>query len=150
VPERVLRFQICPIRPAEFWIRKNRLTFLAPQPNVAFTILFGTRHLDATERHEGLVAAIAFESLVKLLAFLAVGVFVAYVSGRALPRGAEYLPVFRFAGCTAFLAYSVALWQDSIWYSRKWSTTIKNTFDGLLYALMTAGTFGWLWPHASP
>jgi Na+/proline symporter/nitrogen-specific signal transduction histidine kinase len=45
----------------------------------AFTILFGTRHLDATERHEGMVAAIALESVVKLLAFLAVGVFVTYV-----------------------------------------------------------------------
>src|SRR6266581_2670766 len=44
----------------------------------AFTILFGTRHLDATERHEGLVAAIAFESVVKLVAFLAVGIFVTY------------------------------------------------------------------------
>ena len=44
-----------------------------------FTILFGTRHLDASERHEGLVAAIAFESVVKLLAFLAVGVYVTYV-----------------------------------------------------------------------
>ena len=45
----------------------------------AFTVLFGTRHLDATERHEGMVAAIAFESIVKLLAFLAVGIFVTYV-----------------------------------------------------------------------
>jgi len=44
----------------------------------AFTIVFGTRHLDATERHEGMVAAIAFESLVKLLAFLAVGIFVTF------------------------------------------------------------------------
>ena len=44
----------------------------------AFTLLFGTRHLDATERHEGMVAAIAFESLVKLLAFLAVGLFVTF------------------------------------------------------------------------
>ncbi|ALG68462.1 sensor histidine kinase [Beggiatoa leptomitoformis] len=43
-----------------------------------FTILFGTRHLDATERHEGMVAAIAFESIVKLLAFLAVGIFVTW------------------------------------------------------------------------
>lgn len=43
-----------------------------------FTILFGTRHLDAAEHHEGMVAAIAFESLVKLLAFLAVGVFVTF------------------------------------------------------------------------
>src|SRR5574337_297638 len=44
----------------------------------AFAILFGTRHLDAAERHEGLVAAIAFESVVKLLAFLAVGAFVTF------------------------------------------------------------------------
>jgi Na+/proline symporter/nitrogen-specific signal transduction histidine kinase len=44
-----------------------------------FTILFGTRHLDASERHEGMVAAIAFESLVKLVAFVAVGIFVTYV-----------------------------------------------------------------------
>ncbi|MBL8489814.1 MAG: histidine kinase [Rhodocyclaceae bacterium] len=44
----------------------------------AFTILFGTRHLDATERHEGMVAAIAFESVVKLFAFFAVGLYVTY------------------------------------------------------------------------
>jgi Na+/proline symporter/nitrogen-specific signal transduction histidine kinase len=42
----------------------------------AFTILFGTRHLDASERHEGMVAAVAFESLVKLAAITAVGLFV--------------------------------------------------------------------------
>ncbi|THF65544.1 histidine kinase [Pseudothauera nasutitermitis] len=44
----------------------------------AFTVFFGTRHLDATERHEGMVAAVAFESVVKLVAFLAVGLFVTY------------------------------------------------------------------------
>lgn len=44
----------------------------------AFTIAFGTRHLDASEHHPGLVAAIAFESLVKLVAFLAVGLFVTF------------------------------------------------------------------------
>ena len=65
----------------------------------AFTIMFGTRHLDASERHEGMVAAIAFESLVKLIAFLAVGLFVTYgifdgfgdvfTRARALPRVEE-------------------------------------------------------------
>ncbi len=53
-------------------------TFYIAMLLAAFTILFGTRHLDATERHEGLVAAIAFESVVKLVAFIAVGVFVTY------------------------------------------------------------------------
>ena len=43
-----------------------------------FTVAFGTRHLDASERHEGMVAAVAFESVVKLLAFLAVGAFVCW------------------------------------------------------------------------
>jgi Na+/proline symporter/nitrogen-specific signal transduction histidine kinase len=43
-----------------------------------FTVVFGTRHLDASERHEGMVAAIAFESIVKLVAFLAVGAFVTF------------------------------------------------------------------------
>lgn len=81
-----------------------------------------------------------------LLYCLVVGIFVAYVTGRALGPGAEYLEVFRFAGTSAFLGYALALWQNPIWYGRKWSTTLKLTLDGLIYALLTAGIFGWLWP----
>lgn len=77
-----------------------------------------------------------------------VGVFAAYIAGRALGPGAPYLAVFRFAGCTAFVAYALALWQQSIWYRRAWSTTVKATIDGLVYGLLTGGTFGWLWPQA--
>jgi hypothetical protein len=75
-----------------------------------------------------------------------IGIFAAYISGRALVPGANYLSVFRFAGCTAFVGYSLALVQNSIWYKKKWSATIKSMFDGLIYALITAGFFGWLWP----
>ena len=78
---------------------------------------------------------------------LVVGTLAAYVAGRALGPGAKYLTVFRFAGCTAFIAYAIALWQDSIWYKRSWGTTFRNTFDGLIYGMLTAGTFGWLWPR---
>jgi hypothetical protein len=42
----------------------------------------------------------------------------------------------------------MALPQRSIWYSQSWSTTLKSMFDGLVYALLTAGVFGWLWPAA--
>jgi hypothetical protein len=77
---------------------------------------------------------------------LVVSVFAAYIAGRALQPGAHYLAVFRFAGATAFIGYALALWQDSIWYKKKLSTTIKNTIDGLIYGLLTGGTFGWLWP----
>jgi hypothetical protein len=76
-----------------------------------------------------------------------VGIFAAYVAGRALAPGTPYLQVFRFAGVSAFMCYSVALWQMSIWYNRAWSTTFKITVDGLIYALLTAGVFGWLWPR---
>jgi hypothetical protein len=80
------------------------------------------------------------------LYLVVVSLFAAYVASRALAPGAEYLQAFRFAGTTAFLGYAAALWQMSIWYQRAWSTTVKATVDGLIYALLTAGTFGWLWP----
>jgi len=76
-----------------------------------------------------------------------VSIFAAYVAGRALQPGAHYLEVFRFAGCTAFLGYSMALPQNSIWWRKNWGTTIKSMIDGLIYGLLTAGTFGWLWPR---
>jgi hypothetical protein len=77
---------------------------------------------------------------------LLVSVLAAYVTGRALPPGADYLAVFRFAGTSAFLAYAVGTWSESIWFARPWRTTIKNTIDGIIYAAVTAGAFGWLWP----
>ena len=78
---------------------------------------------------------------------LVVSYFAAYIASRALAPGAYYLEVFRFAGATAFIGYAVALWQMSIWYHRSWGTTIRNTIDGLIYGLLTAGVFGWLWPR---
>ncbi len=78
---------------------------------------------------------------------LAIGFFSAYVSLHALPVGAACRQVCRFVGTTAFLAYAGALWQMSIWYRRSWATTIKFTIDGLIYAGITAATFGWLWPR---
>jgi hypothetical protein len=77
---------------------------------------------------------------------IVVGIFAAYIAGRALGPGAHYLAVFRFVGATAFVGYSLALLQSSIWYHRAWSSTIKSVVDGFVYALLTAGVFGWLWP----
>lgn len=78
---------------------------------------------------------------------LVIGIFVAYLASRALPAGAHYLRVFRLTSVTAFVAYAAALWPMSIWYRRSWGTTIRSTIDGLLYALLTGGVFGWLWPR---
>jgi hypothetical protein len=78
---------------------------------------------------------------------LVVSFFAAYVSCHALSAGATFRQVCRFAGVTSFLGYAAALWQMSIWYQRSWTTTIKATIDGMIYAAITAATFGWLWPH---
>jgi hypothetical protein len=77
---------------------------------------------------------------------LVVSFFAAYIAGRALPPGAAYLDVHRFAGATAFIGYAVALWQMWIWYHRSLKATILSTVDSLIYALLVGGTFGWLWP----
>ncbi len=79
---------------------------------------------------------------------VAVSLITAYVTGLAYGPGTEYMAVFRMAGTVAFVGYAVALWQQSIWYNRSWSTTLKHTADGLIYGLLTAGAFGWLWPGA--
>jgi len=75
-----------------------------------------------------------------------VGGFVACVAGRTLGLGTRYLEVFHVAGTAAFMAYGVGQLQDSIWKGQTWGVTAKHVFDGLIYALLTAGTFGWLWP----
>ena len=76
---------------------------------------------------------------------LAVGFFAAYIVGRTTPHGAPYMHVFQLTAVTAFIGYSLALWQSSIWYQRSWATTLKLNVDGAVYALVTAGVFGWLW-----
>lgn len=75
-----------------------------------------------------------------------VGLFAGYVASRTLGPGTEYLQVFRVTGTVAFAGYGLALLQASIWLGRRWSTTLKSVFDALVYGLVTAGAFGWLWP----
>jgi hypothetical protein len=88
------------------------------------------------------------KSLVLWFVFcVVVSVFAAYIAGRAVGPGVDYLQVFRFAGCTAFVGYSMGFVPQSIWYHRNWGTTTRSMIDGLVYGLLTGGTFGWLWPR---
>ena len=77
---------------------------------------------------------------------LLIGVLIAYAGWHALGAGAAYLAVFRVTATAAILGYAVGYIHNSIWKGESWTTTAKFIFDGLLYALVTAGTFGWLWP----
>lgn len=77
---------------------------------------------------------------------LLVGLCTAYVAGLSLQPGAHYMVVFRLTGAVAFIGYALALMQNSIWFGRSWGNTLKLMGDGFVYALLTAGFFGWLWP----
>lgn len=77
---------------------------------------------------------------------LVVSAFAACLAAVAVPPGTHEHAVFDYVAAVAFSGYTLALWQMSIWYRRAWSTTIKSTFDGAIYALLTAATFVWLWP----
>ena len=77
---------------------------------------------------------------------LLVGAVAGYAAGLTLGPGAEYGVVFRVVGTVAFAGYALAILQSSIWWNRSWRYTLLTMFDGLIYALLTAGAFGWLWP----
>lgn len=77
---------------------------------------------------------------------LLIGFAVGYLARATLLPGAPGMQVFRLVGTAAWLAYA---WQgpaDSIWKGKPWAVTGKEMFDGLIYALLTAATFAWMWP----
>lgn len=78
---------------------------------------------------------------------LVLSFFVAYIACHVLEPGTAYLQVFRVVGATAFLGYAAGQVPNAIWMGKPWSVTLKEMFDGLVYGLVTAGTFGWLWPR---
>ena len=75
-----------------------------------------------------------------------ISILAAYLSGRTLAPGNAFLPVFRVVGIAALLGYGAAHAQESIWNGRSWVVTLKHLFDSVIYAALTAATFGWLWP----
>lgn len=86
--------------------------------------------------------------LLQFLYYVVISVLVGYLAYHTVPDGSDYLAVFRIVGTAAILGYVGALFPQAIWFGRSWGATIKDTFDGVVYGLLTAGTFGWLWPAA--
>ena len=70
----------------------------------------------------------------------------ACITRAILEPGDDHRSVLHYSGAIAFLAYGMALPQASIWYHKKWSTTLKGLLDSLIYGVVTGLTFAWLWP----
>jgi len=77
---------------------------------------------------------------------LLIGFFVAYLAAHTVAPGTYYLAVFRIVGTAAFLAFGLGPLANVTWKGYPWSFVLKEAIDGLIYALLMAGTFGWLWP----
>ncbi len=73
-------------------------------------------------------------------------IFIAYSATLVLGPGAEYMVVFRFVLTVGFLTFGWAAIPLSIWFGHPWSTTAKYLLDALIYGLVVAGSFAWLWP----
>ncbi|MGN2611694.1 hybrid sensor histidine kinase/response regulator [Aliivibrio fischeri] len=71
---------VAPNLAQDFGYQDGHISWFVGAALAIFTILFGTRHIDTTEHHRGLMMAVAFESIVKLVAFLMVGVFILYLA----------------------------------------------------------------------
>jgi hypothetical protein len=78
---------------------------------------------------------------------LIVSAVAAFIAGPILRVGAHHHAIFHTVGLAAFLAYGVGTLSNGIWKGQPWSGVIKEVIDGLIYALLTAGTFAWLWPR---
>jgi hypothetical protein len=77
---------------------------------------------------------------------LVVSYVVALVCGQTLARGTTFGLVFRVAAAVAFAGYSLGQVPNAIWWGRPWKSALKEVADGIVYALLTGVTFGWLWP----
>lgn len=77
---------------------------------------------------------------------LLISLLVAYVAGISLAAGADYLKVFQVTSTTAILAYGGGAGMNMIWFGATGGRTIKDILDAVIYGLVTAGIFGWLWP----
>jgi len=81
-----------------------------------------------------------------VLLHLVIAVFVAWLASSTLEVGASHASVFQVAGTAAFMAHGFIGFQESIWFGLPGRVAFKHALDGLVYALLTAGIFGWLWP----
>jgi hypothetical protein len=88
------------------------------------------------------------KNLVQWFVFsLVVSLLIAYAAAHTIPPGVRYMDVFRPVAVVGFLAYAMGQLPAAIWMGKPWKIAWKEVFDGLLYGLVTGGTFGWLWPR---
>lgn len=109
---------------------------------LAWTLLRGSRTRVVGRTTSPLVRDLALLAVYALV----INVFVAYVTGRAVPAGAEYKEVFRFAATTGVLAYAGGQFLGAIRGTQSWEASGQHFFFGIVFGLLTGGPFAAFWP----
>ncbi len=78
---------------------------------------------------------------------LVVALLVAYLASKTLPNTATFLQVCRVVGTVTFMAYAGGSISSAIWMGKPWASAAKEVLDALIYGLVAALIFGWLWPR---
>lgn len=85
----------------------------------------------------------------QFLYFVLGSAFIAYLASSVMPAGTEFMQVFEYVVKVGFLAFGFANIPYSIWYGHPWTVTARFLLDAVIYAVVIAGTFAWLWPQMS-
>lgn len=83
-----------------------------------------------------------------ILFCLFIALLCAFIARSAVPAGAPFQHVFHVVGIAAFLGFACGAFPNGIWWGQPWRAVAKDVVDGVIYAVITAATFAWLWPHA--
>ena len=75
-----------------------------------------------------------------------ISLLVAYIAGVTLAAGADYMKVFQVTSTTTILAHGGGAGMNMIWFGATPGRTVKDVLDAVIYGLVTAGFFSWLWP----
>lgn len=78
---------------------------------------------------------------------LVISLFCALIAATTMGVGADHHAVFHVVALAAFMGYGFGAFIQGIWWGQPWGAVAKDAIDGVVYALVTAGVFAWLWPH---
>ena len=85
----------------------------------------------------------------QILFFIVACIMIAYIATLTLNSSSDFMSIFRILMIVGFLTFGYGIIPHSIWLGQPWANCIRYLFDALIYAVIIAATFAWLWPQVA-